>query len=81
MYEKRFHLISDLLDKEFINVDDIKNKINKLPFTSYERFYNAILRSWPDVRYIYTIADQALQPYQSTVIRHLTRGKRFHIYS
>ena len=35
-----------------------------------------VLRSWPDVRYMYTIADQAVQPYQSTVIRILTRNKK-----
>ena len=33
-----------------------------------------ILRSWPDVRN--TAADQIIQPYQSNVIRILTRDKK-----
>ena len=76
MYENGFHLISDLLDEDgkFIKFDDFKHKINKLPFTLYEGLKKAILRSWPDVRN--TAANQVLQPYQSSVIRILTRDKK-----
>ena len=69
MYENGFHLISDLLD--FMMFDDFKHKINKLPFTLYEGLKKA--RSWPDVRH--TAADQVLQPYQSSLIKILTRGR------
>ena len=51
-------------------------KLIKFPFTLYEGLKKAIhvLRFWPDVRY--TAADQVLQPYQSNVIRILTRNKK-----
>ena len=53
--------------------DDFKHKINKLPFTLYEGLKKAIPRSSPDVRH--TAADQVLQPYESSVLRILTRDK------
>ena len=73
MYENGFHLISDLLDEDgnFMKLDDFKHKIYKLPFTLYEGLKKA--RSWPDARH--TAADQVLQPYQSSVIKILTRGR------
>ena len=41
---KRDYLIPDLLDEdgEFIWFDDIKIKINKLPFTLYKGFKNLV---------------------------------------
>ena len=61
--------ICDLLNEvgEFIKIDDIEKQINLLPFTLYEGLKNAILISWPDMRYMNTTADQVLQTYQSTV--------------
>ena len=40
----------------------------------YEGLKKAILISWPNVRY--TAADQVLQPFQSNVIRIVTRDKK-----
>lgn len=64
-YENIYDLLNEV--GEFIKIDDIEKQINLLPFTLYEGIKNSILRSWPDIRYMNTIADQVLQTYQSTV--------------
>lgn len=57
----------------FYEVADIKHQII-LPLNSYKGRKKAILRSSPDIRHIST--DQALQLYQSTVIRILIRDQK-----
>jgi hypothetical protein len=77
LYDKGFHLISDLLDKDgkFLKLEQIDNEhLVTIPFTLYEGLKRAILKSWPNVRHL--TFNEALKPHRSNVIRILVQDKK-----